>query len=525
MQISIDIILYVLKAYNTENHMDPNSEKSFSECLPLPEEYAEMRGECLYVGCLSKALPLPENISCICVRDRIKDGKETEENLRGLVIVNENITQNELLLKVSNRVFSIINWVQKMNDILINNGTLQDLVDLCPSMLDNYISINDASLMLLAYTKQVPCDDPICIELVKTGYHNDEYIRKFRKHNYLKTWEIVNDIVIDPSCAIAKYTTVYKVFRFHNMYFAQIVMTCNHTPVTPCLLELFQLFVGVVDKYIKRICEGKSTYIHIYDTLMTELIEKRITKKKVIEERAQYAGLPLTGPYCLFLITPNDSANLSIGKMTKEFTELFPRIKFIIYNNCIAAINAFHVSGVDDQMKTICGNMEKYISRHDALCSVSVFFDHLVDVSCAYNQAKITQKYISRPSIRALFRDTQSDLFNNIHFFSDKFIYCMMDDSEGHAELWYRSEYCKRLKNLYEYDRKHDSSFIELLNIYLSQGQNASEVANIFGTHRNSIVYRINRIKEILGIELNESSVRFTLQTSIILAEMFGFGD
>jgi hypothetical protein len=78
-------------------------------------------------------------------------------------------------------------------------------------------------------------------------------------------------------------------------------MTCNHAPVTPCLLELFQLFVDVVDKYFKRICENKSEYIHIYDTLLTELIEKRMTKRKAIEERAQFVGLPWRARTASFL--------------------------------------------------------------------------------------------------------------------------------------------------------------------------------------------------------------------------------
>jgi sugar diacid utilization regulator len=525
MRISLDIILDVLKEYNTENHINPDKKQKFRDCLPLPEGFTGLTGESLYVGCLSKALPLPQGICCICVRDRIKDEKETEKNLSGLVIVNENITQNELLLKISNRVFAIINWVEKMNEVLINNGTLQDLIDLCPPIIENYISINDASLMLLAYSKNVTCDDPICIELVKTGYHSDDYIRQFRKHNYLKTWEVVNDIVIDPSCAIAKYTTVYKVFRFHNRYFAQIIMTCNPAPVTPCLLELFQLFVDVVDKYFKRICENKSEYIHIYDTLLTDLIEKRMTKRKAIEERAQYVGLPLAGPYCLFLITPKDSANLSIGNMLKEFSELFPHFKFVTYNECIVAIVTFISGNPGDRMNTICVSMEAYVSKHDAQCSVSQFFSYLEDIPYAYLQAKIALKYVHLPSIRTLFHDLQPELYKRIQFYSDKIIYCMMDDGEGHAELWYHSDICRRLKDLSDYDQNRDSDLLELLNIYLGHGQNASEVANILGTHRNSIVYRINRIQEIMGIKLNQPSVRYILQTAMILCQMYGFGE
>ncbi len=525
MKFSLNIVLEVLKQYNLENHVESNIKYEFNECLPLPDELDTLNTECVYVGNLTRALGLPADICCICVRDRIKDSKESTNNLNGLVIVNENITQNELLEKIIKQIFGIMNWQQKMNEVLIDNGALQDIVDLCPPILNNYIAINDASLMLLAYSRTIQCDDPICIEFVRHGYHTDEYIRKFRKYKLLKTWENANDIFIDDTCEVAKYVVVHKVFRVQNKYFAHIVMTCNREPVTPYLLEVFKMFVAVVDKYIKRMYEGKNKNIHIYDTLLTDLIERKVKKKKIIEERARYVGLPLNGPHCLFLIESNETANISIGHMLNEFSELFPWFKYVTYNKSIVAIQTLLTNSTDENLNTVNHNMEDFLQKYDAQCGVSQVYDSLEETSYAYRQAKLALRYMNRICASTLFKDNQAELYKRIHFFSQKFLYCMIDESENHAELWYHSEYYKKLRILYEYDQKHQSNYIELLNIFISQGQNATKVGHILMTHRNNIMYHVSRIKELINVDFSSTSVCFALQLSIVLIELYGFVD
>ena len=525
MQFSLNIIFDLIKSYNYENHVNPDDTVRFNESLPLPEVLTELNRECLYIGLLSKALQLPDDIYCICVRDRFKDAKENKENLKGLVIINENITQNELLEKIIKRIFEIINWNQKMNDILISGGTLQDIVDTCPPVLDNYIAINDASLMLLAYSRSITCDDPICIEFVKNGYHTEEYIKKFRKYNLLKMWETADEVFIDDTCDVAKYVVVHKVFKLKNKYFAHIVMTCNRVSVSPYLLELFQHFVAVVDKYIKRLGEGKNKNIHIYDPLLIDLIENKLKKRNIIDERARYVGLPLVGPYCLFKIESSDASNLYVENMMNKFSELYPRFKFVTYNNSIVAIHPLTKSNLDEQMKIICDSMEEFLPEYDAHCGVGNVYYNLDETPYAYKQSALALKYKDQISASALFRDSVTHKFERLHFFQQKFIYCMIDESERHAELWYHSDYCRKLKVLLNHDRKHKSNYIELLSIFLSQGQNATKVGNILMTHRNNIMYHIGRIKELINVEFDSPSVCFALQTAIVLVELYGFGD
>ncbi len=137
---------------------------------------------------------------------------------------------------------------------------------------------------------------------------------------------------------MAKYTAHHKIFKFGSAYFAHVVMTCNRHPLTACLKDLFQMFIDVLAVYMEREWNARGNHIHIYDTLLTYLIQGNRQIKGQIKERAQHVGLPYSGRFCLLKIIPVDSANVSIGKMLTEFTELFPKIKFVQYQQEIVAL-------------------------------------------------------------------------------------------------------------------------------------------------------------------------------------------
>ncbi len=56
-------------------------------------------------------------------RDRIKDCHETEASLSGLIVVNENVTQSELLSLLVTRFFTVTEWSRQMYETLLHNGS------------------------------------------------------------------------------------------------------------------------------------------------------------------------------------------------------------------------------------------------------------------------------------------------------------------------------------------------------------------------------------------------------------------
>ncbi len=79
--------------------------------------------------------------------------------------------------------------------------------------------------------------------------------------------------------------------------------------------------------------------------------------------------------------------------------------------------------------------------------------------------------------------------------------------------------YQRNLGLLEQHDEEHDTDYINTLRCFLLSDCNLIETANRLYTHRNTIVYRIRKIKDLLGTELDNSSVKFDLLMSFYIKE------
>ncbi|KPU43260.1 purine catabolism regulatory protein [Oxobacter pfennigii] len=81
--------------------------------------------------------------------------------------------------------------------------------------------------------------------------------------------------------------------------------------------------------------------------------------------------------------------------------------------------------------------------------------------------------------------------------------------------------YKRHLSKLEQHDADHASDYMNTLRIFLLSDCNILETAFRMHTHRNTIVYRIKKIKEILNTELDNSAVKFDLLMAFYIKEYF----
>ena len=73
----------------------------------------------------------------------------------------------------------------------------------------------------------------------------------------------------------------------------------------------------------------------------------------------------------------------------------------------------------------------------------------------------------------------------------------------------------KYLGVLHNYDRKHKTDYENILRLYLNNNCSVQAVSAKTYTHRNTINYRIKKIKEILHSDLDNSEENFNYMDSI----------
>lgn len=101
-----------------------------------------------------------------------------------------------------------------------------------------------------------------------------------------------------------------------------------------------------------------------------------------------------------------------------------------------------------------------------------------------------------------------------VYAFAQLGIYRLLFHLDGQSEL--TTFYQEMLGPLLQHDNQHEgSSYIETLEEFFRYNGNLSEMARATHFHRNSLIYRLKRIEEILGRSLEDSETRLSLQIAL----------
>ena len=80
----------------------------------------------------------------------------------------------------------------------------------------------------------------------------------------------------------------------------------------------------------------------------------------------------------------------------------------------------------------------------------------------------------------------------------------------------------KLLEPLIEYDNKHGSDYLNILEEYIRCQGSVKTVSERLFIHRNTVIYQMGNIKKILGCDLEDPDDRLKYQIACILNRMYG---
>lgn len=98
-------------------------------------------------------------------------------------------------------------------------------------------------------------------------------------------------------------------------------------------------------------------------------------------------------------------------------------------------------------------------------------------------------------------------------YYDDLGIYRLLLSIPNHDDL--RSFYDRTLGPLAEYDADHDAQLVKTLEVLFAHHGNLSQTARALHIHRNTLLYRLDRIAEITGLDLDDPDMRLSLQLAL----------
>lgn len=507
MKISMITIENAIKSNIIEKTIRSDAAMMIESAMFLDPETDFYRPNCLYV-CLSKHLPIPilipDKTNIICLGRPSAYPTEAYANIN-LIIVSDDIS----LKKFFNITLSILEryntWEAKLDQLLKTNASLQEFLDLGSVMFKEPMCLLDYQHNLLATTSMVDSPDDVVWTYLKHGkVSNDSEIVSHKQDKFNDIVEAHSPVAMISSVS-GKYKLVSAIYIDNKpvAFLAMIHRTKDkNNPFDAHIQQLYDFFINIMTQRLHQTSLISKNKQLIYRNLIGDNPENKNIPGFDFNQVLKYFDFRAGKQYQIALFRfdgPNKKPNylVEIGHMIEVA---------IPYSKCM--INEHTVTAFIDLQYhaylpiAVARRLTVVLEKNDGYCALSPVFHLSEELPQIFLQVSEALNFCVR-----LQPETRLN-----HYYDYAVLHCLKVLSENED----MSYICHpMLRKLIDYDLKYGTDYFDTLKVYLKNNCCIADSADIKHMHRNSFLYRIKRIKELLNSDLDDCDLRFKLLFSI----------
>lgn len=258
---------------------------------------------------------------------------------------------------------------------------------------------------------------------------------------------------------------------------------------------------------------------------LDELLLGKITSKETLSNLADLHGINLNLDYtaiifpvtCLDhrkeenLVLRNQLENAKMKKLLKHFDYLaletkeseiiFSRKKQIIL---LLGTQAIRTSQMKDYAQEMIDRIEEEFPEVTLSAAIGKTVSHISQINESFHQAQETLR---------LGEGRRAAGFPRVFHFNEFIVQHLLLNNVSQIEL--RKFFYQALGELHEYDHEQQAALIETLDCLIDHQLNIAETSRALYIHRNTLLYRIEKIESLLQIDLKDAEELLKLQLAL----------
>ncbi len=271
---------------------------------------------------------------------------------------------------------------------------------------------------------------------------------------------------------------------------------------------------GVMNLILDREAEGRLK-ADLLRTLMEESDEEEI-KYKAGAQGFDFSGLLTTVIIRLYKQEDNpvQSINAFLTKTIHHLAEqLDPKVFSIPRQDGLILFLHSYNGKNDEFIKRVKGlaiNIIKALEQN--LCG----YKPIIGIGNSYERIKDIKKSYAE-ALEAVNTAKKFPSYGQVICFAEMGCYRLLSMVRDRSVL---EAYCQdTIGTLVEYEKENQVNLLETLENFLICNGNQADVARKMFLHVNTVAYRLNRIKELLGVDLSQAETRFNLYLALKILE------
>ncbi|OLS39213.1 PucR family transcriptional regulator [Bacillus sp. MRMR6] len=250
------------------------------------------------------------------------------------------------------------------------------------------------------------------------------------------------------------------------------------------------------------------------DFLRDLLFNQEINLQDLVE-RGKTFGLREKDSYVCVIISEKEQFNNEV--ISKSLSEIEASIRVVESEALVGTIRSSILLLLPRKNKSD-HELKKIIGR------IPVLVEQIVQVGIRLG---IGSEELGVRGLRKSFREAEkaitlgSKLWNqqSIIYFSNLGVYRLIGLIEDHQEL--KHFYNEAMKKLITFDEENELALIPTLEKYFSCNESVKETANQLFIHVNTLKYRLQKIKQVTGLSLQNSEDKLMLQMGLKIHQYY----
>lgn len=409
-------------------------------------------------------------------------------------------------------LFSLFNMVKNLIETTRSKGIFEELTALADSSrsiealidaasvrLGSFLVFCDMNFKIIAKSNSIPVHDPLWIENTVKGYCSYEFINAVKDLTAIKNASMTTS-AFEVVCSQSSNRKIScKVFH-NKTQIGFLLMIEGDTPFLPSHFEMLSTISHAVSYtiayYTPDLFEENSRYHELLYSMLIGAPAKDIATR--------LSGLKFPGRMVALYLRPARYLGQQYLKnyTSKALKHRIAETHVTYHKNGIAAV--IPLPEEPDLFNKLPELLRDLAKKEYVRIGISYPFTNIENFVSHFDQAfaalELGQKLKSEEPVC---------------FYQDYQFFHLLTETKSPDKL---GSFCHpALAALRQYDHANNSQLYKTLCVYIEKGCNIKLTSENLFIHRNSLVYRLDRITEICGIDLSDINTLFLLRLSFLV--------
>ncbi len=443
-----------------------------------------------------------------------------------IIEIEPSLPLSEILMEVMKQIYnkqtSLLERIEKAHEkfmeIMLDGKSMEDVLDVVYNNIKNPVALK-MKHQDVAYELFQDIPENTTIDLKKDLKKFSDNSINFRSKKMYEDKVIISGKYVDRMAI-----PIILKEEVHGY----IISWSINTPLGGFDLSIMESASTIISLFILQELNVKEVEINYRSEFFEDLISSDTKRKRKALDRAHFFNLAPNDYYVVEVMSfkfpnlDNEDDDFLFDYLRKHSNQVVSSIEETMKNFYLNGIVSTKLNGIQILLEFVNTNDYKKklndfnLNIYEAIKKRLDNVDLRIGVGRIYRGLDNANKSFS-DALRTI--RTGKELTNRtIITYEELGVFKILCQDSLTEELY--DFYNTTLKPLVDYDEKKSTELVKTLNCYFECNGNLTKMSETLYTHYNTILYRINRIQEITGTNLNDSNDRLNLEIALKIKQM-----